>query len=33
VSPWLSLSIVGTCFAGLSLGCLQLIKAGYKLRR
>ncbi len=33
VSPWLSLSIVGACFAGLSLGCLQLIKAGYKLRR
>ena len=32
VSPWLSLSIVGTSFVALSLFTLWLIRSGYKLR-
>ena len=33
VSPWLSLSIVGSSFLALSLLTLWLIRSGYKLRR
>jgi len=32
VSPWLSLAIVGTCFALLSMLTLFMLKRGYKLR-
>lgn len=32
VSPSLSLTIVATCFFGLSLATLQMLKTGYKLR-
>jgi ABC-2 type transport system permease protein len=32
VSPWLSLAIVSTVFAVISLLALWLIKTGYKLR-
>ncbi len=32
VSPWLSLSVVGACFAGLSVFTLVLLRSGYKLR-
>mgnify|MGYP001589510583 CR=1 FL=1 len=32
VSPWLSLAVVGACFAGLSMLTLMLLKSGYKLR-
>jgi ABC-2 type transport system permease protein len=33
VSPWLSISIVGSSFLVLSLFTLWLIRSGYKLRR
>ncbi len=32
VSPWLSLAIVGTCFALLTVLTLVMLKRGYKLR-
>jgi ABC-2 type transport system permease protein len=32
-SPWLSLAIVGTAFAGVSVLTLNLLKSGYKLRQ
>ena len=33
VSPWLSLAIVGTAFAGVAALTLNLLKSGYKLRQ
>jgi ABC-2 type transport system permease protein len=31
-SPWLSLAVVGACFAVLTVFTLNLLKSGYKLR-